>query len=65
VEEIDGETLSIGTRLPYAIFHHLGTRRMPARPIIVLSDERNAKWAEFVRRAIEEKTPLLGKAQLA
>lgn len=65
IEKIDGQALSIGSRLPYAIFHQFGTRRMPARPIIVLSDERNAKWAEFVRRAIEEKTPLLGKAQLA
>ena len=64
VEESDRQTLSIGSRLPYALFHQTGTRRMPARPIIVLRDERTAKWAEFVRAAIEEKTPLLAAKQM-
>jgi len=64
IEDIDGQTLSIGSRLPYAIFHQFGTRRMPARPLIVLSDARSARWTEFVRRAIEEKTHLLGAREL-
>jgi phage gpG-like protein len=64
MEDTDGQTLSIGSRLPYAIFHQFGTRQMPARPLIVLSDARSAKWAEFVRRAIEEKTHLLGAKEL-
>ena len=64
VEELDGGSLTLGTRLPYAMFHQLGTRRMPARPLIVLSDDRSAKWAEVFRNAIEEKTVLLGAKQL-
>jgi phage gpG-like protein len=34
IEESDGTTLTIGSRVPYAIFHQLGTRKMPARPIL-------------------------------
>lgn len=64
IEALDGQTLSIGSRLPYAIFHQLGTRRMPARPLIVLNDARAAKWTGFIRSAIEEKTPLLGMKEL-
>jgi len=65
VEEMDRQTLSVGSRLPYAIFHQLGTRRMPARPLIVLSDTRSARWSEFVRNAIEEKTALLAAKELS
>jgi len=64
VEEMDGRSLTLGTRLPYAMFHQLGTRHMPARPIIVLSEERSQRWAEVVRTAIEDKTVLLGKQEL-
>ena len=64
IEEMDQQTLSVGSRLPYAIFHQFGTRRMPARPLIVLSDARSARWAEFVRNAIEEKTHLLGAKEM-
>jgi phage gpG-like protein len=34
IEESDGTTLAFGSRVPYAIFHQLGTRKMPARPIL-------------------------------
>jgi len=64
VEEIDERSLTLGSRVPYAMFHQLGTRRMPARPIIVLSDARAERWAEIVRGAIEEKTLLLGAKEL-
>jgi phage gpG-like protein len=64
VEELDAGSLTLGTRLPYAMFHQLGTRRMPARPLIVLSDERSAKWAEIVRSAIQDRSMLLGAQEL-
>jgi phage gpG-like protein len=34
IEESDGTTLTFGSRVPYAIFHQIGTRNMPARPIL-------------------------------
>jgi phage gpG-like protein len=64
VEENDGSSLTLGSRLPYAMFHQVGTRHMPARPIIVLTDARSQRWTEFVRRALEEKTALLGAKEL-
>ena len=64
VEELDGGSLTLGTRLPYSMFHQLGTRRMPARPLIVLSDERSQRWTEIVQNAIEEKAVLLGAKEL-
>jgi phage gpG-like protein len=64
VEEMDAGSLTLGTRLPYALFHQLGTRHMPARPIIVLSDARAQRWTEMIRAAIEEKATLLGPKEL-
>jgi phage gpG-like protein len=64
VEQLDDHSLAIGTSLPYALFHQTGTRRMPARPIIVLSGARSERWVEIVRRNIEEKSLLLGARDL-
>ena len=64
VEELEGYSLTLGSRLPYAVYHQTGTRRLPARPIIVLSGARSERWAEIVRQQIAEKTLLLGPMQL-
>ncbi|MBI1941032.1 MAG: phage virion morphogenesis protein [Acidobacteria bacterium] len=64
VERFEDHSLAIGTSLPYALFHQTGTRRMPARPIIVLSGARSERWVEIVRDGIEEKARLLGEKEL-
>ncbi|MBZ5516844.1 MAG: phage virion morphogenesis protein [Acidobacteriia bacterium] len=64
VEEFDATSLTLGTRVPYAMFHQFGTRYMPARPIIVLGGERSERWVEMVRRAVEGKTVLLGAKEM-
>lgn len=64
VEELEGYSLTLGSRLPYARYHQTGTRRMPARPLIVLSGARVERWTEIVRRSLEEKTLLLGAKEL-
>jgi len=64
IEEMDERLLTLGTRVPYAIFHQLGTRHMPARPIIVLTEARGAKWTEIVRHAMEQKAQVLGTREL-
>lgn len=64
VEELEEQSLTLGSRLPYALFHQLGTRRMPARPLIVLSGERAERWVEMVRSGIEEKFLLLTAKEL-
>jgi len=64
VAELEDESLTLGTRLPYAFYHQAGTRRLPARPIIVLSEARAQRWTEIVRSAFEEKVTLLGSKDL-
>ena len=64
VEELEGYSITLGSRLPYASYHQSGTRRMPARPIIVLSGARAERWTEILRSAIEEKIALLGAREL-
>lgn len=80
VEELDGQSLVVGSRLPYALYHQTGTgrgfgraqlpagppqgRALPMRPIIVLSGAREDRWVEIVRRQLEERTFLLGANEL-
>jgi phage gpG-like protein len=80
IEETDGQTLTLGSRLPYAMYHQTGTgagygqtygparvkgqRGMPMRPLIVLTPDRSERWTELVRQALEEKTLLLGPKEL-
>jgi phage gpG-like protein len=64
VEELEAQSLTLGSRVPYALFHQLGTRHMPARPLIVLSGERTERWVEILRSAIEENAALLGPKEL-
>jgi phage gpG-like protein len=37
IADIQPDHLTFGTRVPYALYHQLGTRKMPARPPIKLS----------------------------
>jgi phage gpG-like protein len=37
IADIQPDRLTFGTRIPYALYHQLGTQRMPARPPIKLS----------------------------
>lgn len=64
VEEADTRSLTLGSRLSYALYHQTGTRRMPARPIIVLSGGRVERWVEIVRQQIDKKTLRLGAKEL-
>jgi phage gpG-like protein len=77
-EELEEQSLVLGSRLPYALYHQTGTGRgfgqsrlspgagrgMPMRPLIVLTGERAERWVEIVRRQLNEKTLLLGARQL-
>lgn len=80
VEESDGQSLTLGSRLPYAIFHQTGAGRgfgqrsitpgrgtgrgLPMRPLMVLSDERSGRWVEMVARSLDEKSIVLGGNEL-
>jgi len=80
VERADEQTLTLGSRLAYALYHQTGTgssfgqgqrlsgatraRGMPARPLLVLTESRTEQWVEIVRRHLEGKTSLLGPREL-
>lgn len=50
VEEITPTSLVVGTRNPTAAMHQWGTRRMPARPIIVLEEAYKSGIADRLLR---------------
>jgi phage gpG-like protein len=80
VEKTDGQSLSIGSSLPYALFHQTGAGRgfglasilsgrglgrgLPMRPIIVLTEDRSAGWVDTMRQGLSEKALVLGGKEL-
>lgn len=45
-------TMAIGTSVPYAKFHQRGTRRMPARPPIDLSDKQKDDLSKVIKKSM-------------
>ena len=80
VEETDGQTLTLGSRLSYATYHQTGTgagyeqsvlpghtkgqRGLPMRPLIVLTPSRSEQWTELYRQHLGKDNPLLGAKEL-
>jgi hypothetical protein len=80
IEESDGQSLTLGSNLFYALFQQTGAGRgfgqtsiptsrgqgrgLPARPIITLSDERSAKWVELFGQSLDEKARVLDAGEL-
>jgi phage gpG-like protein len=50
IREIRPEEMRLGTRVPYAIFHQQGTRRMPARRVVDLSEDDRRNWVRILQR---------------
>ena len=48
IREITATQATMGTDVPYAIYHHFGTKRMPARPPIELSESDKTRWGKLV-----------------
>ena len=52
VRQEDLLTLTLGSSLPYAKYHQTGTRRMPARKPIDLSEDHKAKLGKIIHRGL-------------
>ncbi len=50
ISEITPTEMRVGTIVPYAMAHQLGTNRMPARKIIQLTDEQKLRWVQIIRK---------------
>jgi phage gpG-like protein len=44
-----------GTRVPYAAFHQTGTRRMPARKPVELSERNRRKVVKIIQAVIMDR----------
>lgn len=50
VLNITPEEMTIGTRLPYAVFHQTGRGRLPQRKIIELTDKERLRWTQIMSK---------------
>ena len=48
IREITSTQATMGTDVKYAIYHHFGTKRMPARSPIELSETDKTRWGKLV-----------------
>ena len=48
IVDIQPKSMNIGSRVNYAIFHQQGTRKLPQRKIIQLSEEDKTRWTKIV-----------------
>lgn len=80
VETGDKLSLEIGTDLPYAMFHQVGTgwglglaslppaprhgHGVPMRPVLVLTADHEERWVGFVMQQIQAEARTLGLTQL-
>jgi phage gpG-like protein len=53
--EYDSDSMSFGTRVPYARYHQTGTRRMPARKPVELSERNRRKVIKIVQAVIMDR----------
>lgn len=58
VWEVTPRTIRFGTRVPYFVYHQTGTRRMPARPPLVLLD---GSWRRLVEAVNAFVQPEVGR----
>lgn len=50
IRVIGKRVFRFGTRVPYGIFHHMGTTRMPRRQFLGLTHDDKIAWGKIVHR---------------
>jgi phage gpG-like protein len=60
IREVSATQLVLGTKVPYAIYHQKGTRKMPARPPIELSEDDKRRWSKLVHQWLYEMAASVG-----
>ncbi len=53
IATIEPDRLTYGTSVPYALYHQRGTRKMPARPILRLSNPLKNRLMRLLRSYID------------
>lgn len=65
IEEIGKHELQLGANLPYGLYHQTGTRKMPARPPIQLTEDDKTRWAKIVHKYLFELAKALAAQERA
>ncbi len=60
IEEIRKDSLRLGTGVPYAIYHQAGTRHMPARKLVELSEADKTRWTKKIQSFIVQEAKAQG-----
>ena len=61
VSNITPSELAIGTRVPYAILHQMGTKRLPQRKIIELTEKQKLRWVRIAHKYMQDVNEEFGK----
>ena len=57
IDEVHPSFAIFGTNVEYAIYHQLGTNRMPRRPVIDLPESLRRRWVKILQRwLVEQRT---------
>ena len=51
----EGRKMTIGSRVPYAIYHQEGRGKLPKRPLFVVTKKISTEWAEILAADLEAK----------
>ena len=60
-KEVTPQKLELSNNASYAIFHQLGTRNMPSRPIIIVTDDVKNKIADIFKSGLARKLEVILK----
>ena len=69
-EIINGKTAILGSKIPYGPYHQLGTKKMPARPFVLIGAEQTAPpelnkrrdaWVALIEKFVLDKSSQFGK----
>jgi len=52
VEDIRPREMTIGSSVPYGQYHQTSTKRMPARPLIVVTDDLRRDWVKLLAKHV-------------
>lgn len=52
--------VTVGSAVPYARFHHRGTRDMPARRLVEVDSATRTRWAKMVQRYLVKRAREVG-----
>ena len=56
IREIRPLEMTVGTKVPYGIFHQRGTKKMPQRKIINLTEADKTRWTKIFHKWLVEQS---------